>query len=67
LRRYFQGWIITQDATILRDNDNDSGATFGPTMDDKVHTTTWADTAAEVPEGMKKIADEIKKLIADKK
>ena len=36
-------------------------------MDDKVHTTTWADTAAEVPEGMKKIADEIKKLIADKK
>jgi hypothetical protein len=30
-----------------------------------VHTTTWADTAAEVPEGMKKITDEIKKLIAD--
>ena len=40
----------------------------GPvTMDNKVHTTTSADTAAEVPEGMKKIADEIKKLIADKK
>jgi hypothetical protein len=37
------------------------------TIDDKVHTTTWDDTAAEVPEGMKKIVDEIKKLIADKK
>jgi hypothetical protein len=36
-------------------------------MGDEVHTTAWADTAADVPEGLKKIADEIKKLIADKK
>jgi hypothetical protein len=36
-------------------------------MDDKVHTTTWADTASEVPTGLKKIADEIKKLITGKK
>jgi hypothetical protein len=35
-------------------------------MGDKVHTTTWADTAPELPEALKKIADEIKKLIADK-
>jgi hypothetical protein len=36
------------------------------TMGDKVHTTTWADTTPELPEGLKKIAEEIKKLIADK-
>jgi hypothetical protein len=36
-------------------------------MDDNVHTTTWADTASEVPTGLKKIADEIKKLISGKK
>ena len=37
------------------------------TMDDNVHTTTWADTSPEIPEELRKIAEEIKKLIADKK
>jgi hypothetical protein len=36
-------------------------------MDDKVHTVTWADISTGVPDGLVKITDEIKKLIAEKK
>jgi hypothetical protein len=33
--------------------------------DDRVYTTTWAYKVPEVPNGLKKITDEIRRLIAD--
>src|ERR687898_2605208 len=56
----------TQTTYSPKENETYIASNLSVTMGDKVHTTTWADTAPELPEGLKKIADEIKKLIADK-
>lgn len=50
-----------------KENETYVASNLSITVDEKVHTTTWADTSEGVPEGLKKIRDEIKKLIADKK
>src|ERR687892_1085962 len=57
----------TQTTYSPKENETYVASNLSITMDDKVHTTTWADTASEVPTGLKKIADEIKKLITGKK
>jgi hypothetical protein len=62
-----EGFFGTQTTYSPKENETYIASNLSITMGDKVHTTTWADTAAEMPEGLKKIADEIKKLIADKK
>jgi hypothetical protein len=62
-----EGFFSTQTTYSPKENETYVASNLSITMDDKVHTTTWADTALEVPSGLKKIADEIKKLIADKK
>jgi len=62
-----EGFFSTQTTYSPKENETYVASNLSITMDDKVHTTTWADTAPEVPSGLKKIADEIKKLIADKK
>ena len=62
-----EGFFSTQTTYSPKENETYVASNLSITMDDKVHTTTWTDTAPEVPTGLKKIADEIKKLIADKK
>ncbi len=62
-----EGFFTTETSYSPKENETYIASNLSVTIDDKVHTTTWADTAADVPEGLKKIADEIKKLIADKK
>ena len=57
----------TQTTYSPKENETYIASNLSVTMGDKVHTTTWADTAAEVPEGLKRIASEIKKLTTDKK
>jgi hypothetical protein len=62
-----EGFFITQTTYSPKENASYIASNLSVTMCDKVHTTTWADTSTEVPEGLKKIADEIKKLIVEKK
>ena len=62
-----EGFFSTQTTYSPKENETYVASNLSITMDDKVHTTTWADTSEGVPEGLKKIRDEIKKLIADKK
>ena len=62
-----EGFFNTQTTYSPKENGTYMVSNLSITMDDKVHTTTWADTSPEVPEGLRKIAEEIKKLIADKK
>jgi hypothetical protein len=62
-----EGFFSTQTTYSPKENETYVASNLSITMDDKVHTTTWADTASEVPTGLKKIADEIKKLISGKK
>jgi len=62
-----EGFFSTQTTYSPKENETYVASNLSITMDDKVHTTTWADTASEVPTGLKKIADEIKKLITGKK
>lgn len=57
----------TQTAYSPKENETYVASNLSITMSDKVHTTTWADTSEGVPEGLKRIRDEIKKLIVDKK
>ena len=62
-----EGFFNTQTTYSPKENGTYMASNLSITIDDKVHTTTWADTSLEVPEGLRKIAEEIKKLIADKK
>jgi hypothetical protein len=62
-----EGFFNTQTTYSPKENETYVASNLSVTMGDKVHTTTWADTSTEVPEGLKKIADEIKKLIVEKK
>ena len=62
-----EGFFSTQTTYSPKENETYVASNLSITMDDKVHTTTWADTSEGVPGGLKKIRDEIKKLIADKK
>ena len=62
-----EGFFNTRTTYSPKENETYVASNLSITMDDKVHTTTWADTSEGVPEGLKKIRDEIKKLIADKK
>jgi hypothetical protein len=62
-----EGFFDSQTTYSPNENETYIASNLSVTTGDKVHTTTWADTSAEVPEGLKKIADEIKKLIVDKK
>jgi hypothetical protein len=62
-----EGFFDTQTTYSPKENETYIASNLSVTMGDKVHTTTWADTAAEVPEGLKSIASEIKKLTSDKK
>lgn len=62
-----EGFFSAQTTYSPKENETYLASNLSITMDDKVHTTTWADTASGVPTGLKKIADEIKKLIAGKK
>jgi hypothetical protein len=62
-----EGFFSTRTTYSPKENETYVASNLSITMDDKVHTTTWADTSEGVPEGLKKIRDEIKKLIADKK
>jgi hypothetical protein len=57
----------TQTTYSPKENETYVASNLSITMDDKVHTTTWADTAPEVPSGLKKIVYEIKKLSTSKK
>jgi hypothetical protein len=61
-----EGFFSTQTTYSPKENETYVASNLSVMMGDKVHTTTWADTAPELPEALKKIADEIKKLIADK-
>ncbi|MGB7558641.1 MAG: hypothetical protein WBM37_09010, partial [Nitrososphaeraceae archaeon] len=62
-----EGFFSTQTTYSPKENETYVASNLSITMYDKVNTTTWADTASEVPTGLKKIADEIKKLITGKK
>jgi hypothetical protein len=62
-----EGFFSAQTTYSPKENETYVASNLSITMDDKVHTTTWADTASGVPTGLKKIANEIKKLIAGKK
>jgi|SRR5215208_2192624 hypothetical protein len=57
----------TQTTYSPKENETYVAFNLSVTMGDKVHTTTWADTATDVPEGLKNITSEIKKLTTDKK
>jgi hypothetical protein len=57
----------TQTTYSPKENETYVASNLSISMGDKVHTTTWADTSEGVPEGLKRIRDEIKKLIVDKK
>jgi hypothetical protein len=57
----------TQTTYSPKENETYVASNLSVTVGDKVHTTTWTDTAADVPEGLKNIANEIKKLTSDKK
>jgi hypothetical protein len=61
-----EGFFSAQTTYSPKENETYVASNLSVTMGDKVHTTTWADNSPELPEGLKKIADEIKKLIADK-
>ena len=37
------------------------------TIQDKTHTTAWTNTSKEIPDGITKIVDEIKKVVAKEK
>jgi hypothetical protein len=37
------------------------------TIGDKTHTTAWTNTSKELPDGIKKIVEEIKKIVAKEK
>ena len=37
------------------------------TIEDKTHTTAWTNTSKEIPDGITKIVDEIKKVVAKEK
>jgi hypothetical protein len=62
-----EGFFTAETTYSPKENETYVASNLSITIDDKVHTTTWADTASGVPTGLKKIADEIKKLIAAKK
>ena len=62
-----EGFFNTETTFSPKENETYVASNLSITVGEKVHTTTWADTSEGVPEGLKKIRDEIKKLIADKK
>src|ERR687891_713944 len=51
-------FFSTQTTYSPKENETYVASNLSITMDDKVHTTTWADTSEGVPEGLKKMTDE---------
>jgi len=63
-----EGFFRTQSSySPTKDNEPYIASNLTITMDDKVHTVTWADTSIGVPDGLVKVTDEIKKLTGEKK
>lgn len=50
-------FFTTETTYSPKENEPYIASNLTVTVNDQVHTTTWADTATEVPTGLKKIAD----------